>query len=353
MPAVNYLIVGQGLAGSTLAYYLQQQRATIMVFDQPSENKSSAVAAGLFNPITGKGMATTWRAAPFFEYLFAFYAAAEADLGGRFFFPSAIYRPFISAQEQQEWLNKNEREDVGAFIEAIYRQPYLQHEVKNPFGGILLKRCGYLEVNAWMKALRQRLINIGSYRGETFHHDQLKVVSEGVQYQDFVAQSVIFCEGTAVRQNPYFNWLPVKPLKGETLGVRLPQQPTCIYNRGVYVVPQGNSYFVVGATYQHAAEPGATQAGLAELSGKLRALLQMPFEIADQRWGVRPTSPDRRPMLGCHPVHKNLFVFNGLGTKGVSLAPWLAKNLADHLQYGRPIEPEVRLERFFNYYANR
>ncbi|HBA65740.1 MAG TPA: FAD-dependent oxidoreductase, partial [Methylococcaceae bacterium] len=49
---IDFLIVGQGLAGSLLAFELIQRNAQVMVVDDGREN-ASEVAAGLINPVTG------------------------------------------------------------------------------------------------------------------------------------------------------------------------------------------------------------------------------------------------------------------------------------------------------------
>jgi glycine/D-amino acid oxidase-like deaminating enzyme len=108
--------------------------------------------------------------------------------------------------------------------------------------------------------------------------------------------------------------------------------------------------FLVGSTYSHDPEPGNTETGVAELTKKARGLLKPNFSILAKNWGHRPTSPDRRPILGSHPEYKNLQVFNGLGTKGVSLAPFFAVQLADHILGMRELEPAVNIERFYSLY---
>ena len=104
---VDYVIVGQGLAGSCLAIQLCTRNKSVMVFDQPHLNHSTAVAAGLFNPITGKMLAKTWQADVLFPYFYSFYRHAESLLNKKFFFPIPIYRPFSSVEEQNEWMGRS------------------------------------------------------------------------------------------------------------------------------------------------------------------------------------------------------------------------------------------------------
>jgi glycine/D-amino acid oxidase-like deaminating enzyme len=141
-------------------------------------------------------------------------------------------------------------------------------------------------------------------------------------------------------------------MKGEVLAVNLEKAPEAIYNRGVYIVPNGELTYNVGATYgQPPFVEGVTHEGRVELEEKLKALIALPYRVVDQRWGIRPTSPDRRPILGSHPAYKNVFIFNGLGTKGVSLAPYFSYLLATHLTDGDEIMKEVNIQRFYPLYS--
>nr|MBX2815191.1 FAD-dependent oxidoreductase [Saprospiraceae bacterium] len=62
--------------------------------------------------------------------------------------------------------------------------------------------------------------------------------------------------------------------------------------------------------------------------------------------GVRPTTPDRRPFLGQSSDQPGLFILNGLGTKGLSLAPYLSKVLIQWMDFGIMPPPEIVASRF-------
>ena len=76
--------------------------------------------------------------------------------------------------------------------------------------------------------------------------------------------------------------------------------------------------------------------------------MTVPYTIVEQSAGIRPTVKDRRPLLGVHPKHTRLALFNGLGTRGVMIAPKMAQELYQHLSEGTPLEEEVDLRRFLN-----
>jgi glycine oxidase len=348
---VDYIIVGQGLAGSSLAMRLVERAKRVIVFDEPSKNHSSRVAAGLFNPITGMGIVKTWMAEELFSSLTAFYTRCENLVERKFFFPQLLYRPFYSAEEQNNWMAKSGENSVNRFIERIFTASAFGNQVQDEFGGILLKACGYLDAPAFLDAVKDFLIAKDSLREAYFNPSELVHSSAGVAYQNIRAKKIIFCSG--VSTHPFFDWLPIRSLKGETLTIKLKGEPTVIYNRGVYVVRlAGTDLYKVGATYElKDLSRSITVKGKMELEEKLVGLLRNPFEIVGQEWGIRPTTVDRRPMLGSHPMQENLIIFNGLGTKGVSLAPYFSGQLADWLTGAGEILPEVNITRFKALYS--
>lgn len=349
---IDYIIVGQGLAGSCLALQLLQHNKRILVIDQYDEHAATQVAAGLFNPITGKKMSKTWMADTIFPCLFEFYQAAEKITNDKFFYPMPLYRPFISVEEQNAWMGTSEDSTVNKYIERIYTAPIDGEKVKNDFGGLLLKQSGYLNTNKFTAAVREYIRQTGFVLEEEFVENDLKMEDHAVTYRGYRAGKVIFCQGEAASGGKIFSWLPIRPLKGETLSIRTGEQVSKIYNRGVFVVPE---IWKVGATYQFQDTTRAvTEKGLNELVEKLHELVKFPFQITGQSWGMRPTTPDRRPILGAHPESDLLVIFNGLGTKGVSLAPYFSGVLTSWLEKGTPINKEVDIDRYkhYNYDGN-
>ncbi len=345
---IDYIIVGQGLAGSALALRLFEQGKKFIVFDEPSSNRSSAIAAGLFNPITGKLMTKTWMAETMFTELQRFYTWAEKMLGQRFYYPQPIYRPFLSVAEQNEWMGKSVDQDLRNYIQEVFTESRFGNQVHDPFGGIVLKECGYLDVLAFLHHVRNHLLSHDSYRHERFDETQLEIKPEGIRYKNIDAGKIIFCNGTALQQSTIAGVVPIRLLKGETLTIELEEKLELIYNRGVYMVPMNEmNRYKVGATYESKLLTSeTTQSGRLELQQKLDELLKVPYKIISQDWGFRPTTPDRKPILGSLPISENVIIFNGLGTKGVSLAPYFSGHLLDWLLGKIEIRPEVNINRF-------
>ena len=89
-----------------------------------------------------------------------------------------------------------------------------------------------------------------------------------------------------------------------------------------------------------------TQEQRDDLESKLKKVLKLKYEVEKHYTGIRPTTADRKPIIGTHKVYKFLHFFNGLGSKGASLAPLMAKLLVNHLLDGIPLPAEVDLKRF-------
>lgn len=342
MGQADYIIVGQGLAGSCVALHLLMRNRRIIVLDDDNPQAASRVAAGLFNPITGKMPALTWMADDLFTYAHAFYIKAEQLTGLSFFYPMPVYRPFISDEEQRLWIDKSAGPRFSRFIQKVHTHPVFEDEVNNPFGGIELRQSGYVNTAVFLQAVRNFIIREGLFVRVRFDERALQISGEEITYQGYAARGIIICTG--INPTGLFDFLPVNKLKGEVLLLRSNCQPKWIYNRGVYVVP---GVWKAGATYnKHDLEAGITAAARAELEAGLQKLIRYPYEIIGQDFGFRPVTPDRRPLLGRHPEYRNVYIFNGLGTKGVTLAPYFSAQLVDFMENDKTINHEADIKRY-------
>ena len=347
---LDFFIIGQGIAGSTLAWHLIEKGANIKVIDPSKEHTSSRAAAGLYNPITGRKMVKTWMADQLFPYLEDFYASVQLKSGQAFLHPLPIYRPFISLEEQNDWHAKADNKAFAPFVKQVASKNLYPDAVNDPWGGILLQRCGYLDVPAFLEASQRYFKMQGVYQKAQLNFRQLKVQKDHVQLGNEKAKAIIFCEGPEGVNNPHFQWLPFSPVKGETLTVRPEQPHSVVFNRGIFVLPIGN-LSKLGSTYNHQdLTYTTTREARQYLIEKFDKLCKFNYEIIEQRAGVRPATKDRKPFVGMHPEQKTLLIFNGLGTKGVSLAPFFAKQLTEYLLDGQDLEEAVNIKRFYHLY---
>lgn len=350
---IDYLIIGQGLAGSVLSFYLMEAGFKVQVLGKPGLSVSSEVAAGLYNPVTGRKMVKTWNADKLFFQLEPAYRQMEALSADHFLHPTPIYRPFMDTAEQNDWFAKQGDPAFSPYIEAVFDKPQYHPHVKNPYGGLLLKKSGWLDIPAMLKAWQAYLKEHNAYEETAFEEDALQIGADKVSYKGIEARKIIYCNGTNILQSKFWNWLPLRPVKGEVLQLKASVALDKIMNRGVFLLPLGGGNYKVGSTYDQrdlSLEP--SQAARQEMLERLSSLASFPFEVQEQLAGIRPATKDRRPVLGIHPRFKTLGLFNGLGTKGVSLAPYCAGLLTDYLLQEKEISAEVNIDRFFSLYFN-
>lgn len=343
---VDYLIIGQGLAGSVLAMTLLQKGKSVMVFDSPEPNTSSAVAAGIMNPITGKRMTLTWMAEPFFTKAHAYYAELEKSLDTQFFYPASIYRVFSSMTEQNDWMGKADDEMYAGFASSNQIDVIDNKAIRNPFGSMKVNGGGRLDVPSFLAAVKEHLLAKQAYVQTNIEESDLQFEENSWKVLDVTAAKVVFCTGI---NKAIFDFLPINAVKGEVLEVNLPNfDYDNILVGGCFVSPIANkTTYYAGATYRwNTLDLSLTEDGKQEILNRMTKFIDAEVEVVSQRAGLRPTVIDRRPLLGKHPQQENMYFFGGLGSKGVSMAPSLAENFFQFVEEGVDLPKEMNLDRF-------
>lgn len=350
---IEFIIVGRGLAASVIAHTLHQKNISFKIIGDENLSNCSKIAAGIWNPIVFKRLTKSWLAKDLISCLNEFYTNCELRLNKKLITQRAIIKPFTEEQEKKLWLKKAEFELSDFLDEVIYdgNAQDLEHcIIPNQFGCV--KQSGNLNMAEFLKTTAAYFKN--DLIEGSFDHSQLKIAPEGLTYKNLIAKNIIFCEGYLVKNNPFFKWIPLKPAKGETLVISAPELKLKdeILNKNGFLMGLGNGRFKVGATYEwNELTEEKTENGLAELQSKLKQLINCPYTILEHQAGVRPSSVDRRPIIGAHPKQQNLFIFNGLGTKGVMLAPYFAKKFVNFYLQKETLPEEVKVDRFYSLYA--
>lgn len=348
---VDFLLVGQGLAGTVLSHRLIQNGYSVHVFDDPDPISSSRVAAGLYNPVTGRKMVKTWEVDTLFPEIEPFYSSLERLLGINVLHRTPIFRPFLNIEEQNEWMGNSSRPEFITYIESIYTSPRFER-VKDPFGGILLSRSGYLNIRLLLDGYGNWLRERKMLTNKVYDENKLILVNGGgVHYEGINAKSVVYSNGMAAKKSVYFSWLPFSPVRGEILTLNLDFQTKKIVNRGVFLIPLPSGHFKVGSTYDNVdLTSGTTEKGKLEILEKLANLINLSENsLIKHEWGIRPATRDRMPFLGRHPIHHQVYVFNGFGAKGVSQSPYFSTEMLNLLTLGKEPQKAVNINRFFKY----
>lgn len=343
----SYIVVGQGLAGSIFAYELIKQGYNVSIIDRDSGARSSRVAAGIFHPLVFKRTTLTWKSDVLFDFLEEYYPELEKELGGKFYHPMPYLRYFASQGERENWLKFMADDEYKSFLgEVVDESPIAG--VTSTFGVGLVKRSGWVNTNSLLDCFEIYFIEKEILIVDKFDYNLIQFIGDKVAYKHLVADKIIFAEGYGITQNPYFSHLPLKATKGQVLTVDVDGlAEDNIINRKVFALPLGDKQFKVGSTYEWEWENEEPTPELRlDLEAKLASLVDLPFEVKDHQAGIRPSVHDRRPLIGLHPEHPQLAVFNGMGSKGVMIAPYFAKEFASYLNNSSELDKEVDIKRF-------
>ncbi|WP_080239141.1 NAD(P)/FAD-dependent oxidoreductase [Spirosoma rigui] len=348
----DFLIVGQGVAGSVLAWTLDQRGCTVIVADDPAQPSASAVAAGIVNPLTGRKLVRTWKADDLFPFLHDFYTGIEQSLGVQFFHPKSIYRPYRSLAEQSDYSALTEDPSVRQYVSQVVDNELYSGSINNPFGGLEVTGAGWLDLTEFVRIIKGYFIRKNQYFEGSVRDSDLVISDTKVAWQGIQVNKVIFCDGAQGSQNSLFGYLPYNPVKGQILtAVAERYSIKNIVNQGLFILPIRDGLIRVGATYSwHDLDWQTTDEGRSFLESKLQAILTIPYQVVAQQAGIRPSTKDRRPFIGTHPERSPVGIFGGMGTKGVSLAPYLAEQFVRHLLDGEELEPEANISRCVSLY---
>ncbi len=343
---VDYLIVGGGIAGLCFAELCLQNNKSFILVTDDSQN-SSKIAGGLYNPVILKRFSSLEDAELQLNYLSEFYYAIEERLKIQINFPLPLLRKFFSIEEQNNWFQAADQPKLAPFLSTQIVKKKIPG-IESAFDYGLVLKTGYLETALFLKKYHDYLHLINHLRKETFDYSILEIKNDFTKYKDIKAKKVVFAEGFGLHANPYFNYLPLDGTKGELFIIKAPELKLKeIINTSVFILPLGNDLFKVGATYNWLDKTdNPTEEGKKELITRINEILQCEFEIISHFAGVRPTVKDRKPLVGTNPEFKNLYILNGLGTRGVMLGPYSAKILFNFIEKGDDVPLHYSIKRF-------
>lgn len=344
---VDIIIVGQGIAGTVLSRSFELKGKSTFIIDKGFEKASSLIAAGMYNPIVFKRINRSWNTDVFLPYSKDFYNKFDSSLGIDSHIEYNIKRLFPSRDYKELWHQKLDNNEVKDFISV--GQESLHEYLIAPDGYGLVRGAGRVDLPLLLTTYREFKKGENQLKEELFDFKQLDLSEERVSYANVEAKHIIFCQGHEGGDNPFFPEIKLNKTKGELITVRAPGfEEKDNINKGFFISPtRENETYVVGSTYNWVDKdtvPTPSVKGL--LSGKFETAFSGSYEVIKHTAGLRPTVPDRRPICGLSDTDKKVGVFNGLGTKGVLIAPYLAKNMVEHVLNGKELMSEVLAARF-------
>jgi glycine/D-amino acid oxidase-like deaminating enzyme len=348
---LDYIVVGFGLAGLSFSEQLLKKDKSFVVISE-EDKSSSIVAGGMYNPVILKRFTSPWNAISQLEYAIPFYQKIEQRLNIQVNNPFPVLRVFNTIEEQNNWLIASDKPNLAPFLSSDFIKNNNESILAdNNFG--VVKKAGRIQVAKLLNAFKSELLKNGSYQNLSFDFDALSIFDDCISYKGLKAKKIVFCEGYGLKSNPYFNYLPLNGTKGEVLIIKAEKlKLESIVKSGVFLIPlEELDCYLVGATYHWTDKSwDVTEGAKSELLAKLDTLLNCDYEIIDQLAGIRPTVKDRKPLVGRHPEHESMYVLNGLGTRGVMVAPIVSHELFDYIENNTDLDAETDITRFSSEY---
>lgn len=339
----DYIIIGQGLAGTMMTHFLLPHTANILVIDA-EKHCASFAAAGIVNPVTGRNYVKSWM----IDQLLPFAKKTYQDIGQKLnievYQELNILRTLHNVQEENDWMARVEDEQYQAYLCANSDDTCLSKIVKQKYAYGEIKSSLRVKLKDIILAYRYWLKENNCYIHAEVNADNLVLHDDYIDINGWKAKKVIFCEGYKAMSNPLFASQPFKPAKGNALIIKGDFNLTKNLRDKIFITPIGDGLHWVGSGYQFDLDselPDENQ--IKQLKSTLDEILAQPYEIVETLAGIRPTVKTRKPLIGEHPTYKNVYLFNGLGTKGSSLAPYFADMLVRYIVNGDPLHSEVSL----------
>ncbi len=366
MRYVETVIIGQGLAGTAIAWNLANRGREFILIDNGGFGSSSQIAAGLVTPITGARHVESWAWGKAFPLASKFFLNCEQATQSHFWKVEPSIRLFASQEERERFDNRyrlNFPEDYSNSLIGLREHFEIELEkskwlssVQANYGGFVMPQAARLWTADFLKAARDHFESMNSICTATINTATDIVIERDivtVKCVDIQCKQIVLCEGHSALQNPMFDPIELVPAQGDILTVRIPDlKLDRVLHAGCWIAPVGfdssndEGLYHVGSTYRWAPLNGVpNKESLSILSDKLRSFIKLPFEVIDHRAAIRPAGFDHKPLLGNHSNYPNLWILNGLGAKGVLLAPWCAEMLINAMFFQQPIDVELAWNR--------
>lgn len=343
---VDYIIVGLGLAGIAFAEELITAQKSFVVFEDNSQ-QSSLVAGGVYNPVILKRFTPVWNAKEQLEIALPFYQQLEEKFKVKIDEKFIIKKVFKSIEDQNNWFEATDKPLLSNYLD-----PKLDNQKRKgiiaDFGFGNVNEAGRIDTKKLVEVYRTYLQSEDKIQFKKFEHQQIKFFENHIEYKEIITDSIVFCEGFGMTENLFFNYLPLNEVKGELITIYAPELDIdFLIKSTVFVLPLGAHLYKVGATFNWKDKTSnPSEEGRTELVEKLKKVITVPYTIVEQSAGIRPTVRDRRPLVGIHPVYNKLAILNGLGTRGVMIAPTVAKQLFNYLENDGELDAEIDIKRF-------
>ncbi len=338
----NCMIIGQGIGGTMLAWHALQGGWRIDVYDEGALKSTSHHSSAIINPVTGPNFVKSWRTSELVPFARKCYQEIQTRLQGDILIEMPLWRHVHDIRAENLWRSKMMDAEYEDLI-SIHDNGFLLDQFRNAnlFGRV--DASFRINASELISSFRTLLKNEESLKEETVRLENLELGNGFVHYQGRKYDHCIVATGYHGVVDPWFVTDAYRPAKGEILLCRLNSFPRELMVKfGKFIVHLEDDLFWVGSNFQYDFNneyPDKDQ--LSELNEFLEHSVVSPYEVEGHFSGIRPATKYRRPLIGTHPGYGNLHLFNGLGTKGFSLAPFFSARLIDSIKRGQVFETEA------------
>ena len=342
----NILVIGQGISGTFLSYYLQKTGLSFIVIDEPKPFTASKVAAGIINPVTGRRIVNTWMIDELLPFVKSVYQQIENETAINCISQKIIVDFFPSPQMRNAFLDRFKEDNQ--YLKLPDDENVWLENFNYDFGFGEIGPSYLIDITTLLSFFRKKWIDDDLLLEEHFDINQLIISENKISYKDITADKIIFCDGMESFSNPYFQNLPFAPNKGEALIVEIKEFPsTHIFKKGINIVPWKENLFWIGSSYEWKFDDNKPSENFRrQTESILRYWIKNDFRVIEHFSSIRPATLERRPFVGFHPIYKNIGLLNGMGTKGCSLAPFFALQFVEHIISNSPLHKEANVQRF-------
>lgn len=345
---VDYIIAGLGISGVWLSHYLLKENKSIIVFDKKNLHSASNVASGLINPVTGRRVVTTWLADELLPFCESEYVSLGNELGINAIEQKNIL-VFPSAPDLQNAFDSRMKEHNSYIHPPQLGRQDLSKNFYFPFNVYEISPCYVVHVQEILEAQRKILRDNKVLIDEELDENFIELINGFVQYKDIIADKIIYTNGINASGSRYWKGLPFVENKGQALIVEIDDlDANFIYKFGnISLIPFAQNKWWVGSSNELSFQTTLpTDDFKNKTISSLKSVLKKEFNVIDHWAALRPATVERRPFVGMHPLHSQLAILNGMGSKGCSLAPWFAKKLTRKLIDAAPIDAAADVQRF-------
>lgn len=341
----DLLIVGFGLAGLSIARHAGLKHKSFDILTNQSQ-LSSMIAGGLLNPVAIKRMKPVWEVQKFMPYAKLYYHRLDSLLDSKTYQNINIKVFIHHAEQENNWYEAIDNPVLSPFLSKTIEDNTSKSLLVEKLGEI---KASIVHLNSLLSKAQIFFKQQQSFINQIFDYSMLKIYPDKISYNAKEYSNIVFCEGFGVCQNPYFNNLGIYGNKGDYIIIKSEHlKLDQVVKAKYFLIPLGDDLYKFGATYERESlTHKASASARIQLIKALEKMLDVSYEVVNQVCGIRPTTRDRRPVLGKHIKHNKLYIFNGFGSRGVMISPLLGKHLIDYIFDKKPLQKEVSIDRFY------